>query len=143
MPDEPVPVITPEPIPPSSILNTIKKMLGLEIDYDAFDTDIIVNINSVLMGLTQIGVGPTTGFLITGADEVWSDLVGETTPISAVQTFIYLKVKILFDPPTSSSVLDALTRQASEFEWRLSVQVDPGEVATEEVVADDYPWFDA
>ena len=138
-----MPLPDPEPIPPDSILNTIKKILGLEIDYDAFDTDVIVSINSVLMGLTQIGIGPAGGFSITGPNEVWSDLLGEATNLAAVKSFIHLKVKLLFDPPTSSYVLESMNKQAAEFEWRLNIQVDPdpNAVVVEEVV-DDYPWYD-
>lgn len=119
MPD----VSNPEEVPSESILNTIKKMLGLELDYDAFDTDIIVNINSVMMGLTQIGIGPIDGFAVTGVYETWSDFLG-TTSAHAVKSFIYLKVKIMFDPPSSSFVLDAITKQASEFEWRLAAKAE-------------------
>ncbi len=105
-----------------SILNTIKKMLGIESDYDAFDTDIIVNINSALLTLTQLGIGPSDGFIITDKSSVWSDLIGDTKTLVAVQNFIYLKVRTLFDPPSSSFVLDAMNKQIEELTWRLNVQ---------------------
>ena len=108
----------------TSILNSIKKLLGIEQDYTHFDQDIILNINSVLMSLTQIGLGPSTGFIITGDTETWTDFLGERIDLESVKTFIYLKVRILFDPPSSSFVLDALERQASEMMWRLNVQIE-------------------
>lgn len=119
MPD---PVIIPIE---DSILNTIKKMLGLESDYDAFDTEITVHINSVLMTLTQLGVGPVDGYIITDATSLWTDFLTDISKLAAVKTYMYLKVKLVFDPPTSSFVQDALTRQATEWEWRLATKVDP------------------
>jgi len=107
-----------------SILLTIKRMLGIEPQYTHFDQDVIFNINTVLMTSNQIGVGPESGFLITGANEKWIDLLGERTDLEAVKSYIYLKVRLLFDPPSSSFVLDAMQRQATEIEWRLWVQVE-------------------
>lgn len=106
-----------------SILTSIKKLLGIEKDYDHFDADLIMHINSVLSILAQIGVGPTKGFSITGADEKWEDYVDLTT-FSLVKSYIYLKVKLLFDPPLSSAAMEAINRQISEFEWRLHVAAD-------------------
>ena len=110
-----------------SILNTIKKMLGLEADYDAFDTDIIVNINMVFNILLQLGVGPTEGFSITGPDEEWSDYIDDMRKLEMVKTYIYLKVKQIFDTGTSSALNNAIDNQIKELEWRLNVQVDPAE----------------
>ena len=88
-----------------SILQSIKKLLGLDENYDAFDDDVMMHINSVLMILTQLGVGPKNGFSITGEEETWGDYLGEDiSKLSAVKTYVYLKVKTMFDP-TSSSVL--------------------------------------
>lgn len=112
----------------TSILTSVKKMLGIEDDYTHFDPDIIININAVLMGLTQIGVGPTGGFLITGKDETWADLLGTRIDLEGVKTFVYLKVRMLFDQPASSFVLDAMQRQATEIEWRLNMQAENIEV---------------
>lgn len=107
-----------------SILSTIKKMLGIEEVYTHFDDEIIININSVFMTLTQLGVGPEAGFAITSKTETWSHfLIGETK-IESVKTYIYLKVRLFFDPPSSSFVLEAMERQITELEWRLNVQVD-------------------
>lgn len=110
-----------------SILNTIKKMLGIEADYDAFDVDIITNINSVFMALNSLGVGPKAGFEITGADETWQQFTGDTKKLNAVQSYIYLRVKLLFDPPSSSFVLESMKQQADEFGWRLHIQSEEGE----------------
>lgn len=107
-----------------SILTTIKKMLGIEADYKAFDIDLIVNINSALMTLNQLGIGPDSGFSITSDVEYWSDLLGSSTNLDGVKTYIYLKVKLIFDPPTNSAVIDAINRTISELEWRLMAQVD-------------------
>lgn len=110
-----------------SILNTIKKMLGFEADYNAFDTDIIVNINMVFNILLQLGVGPAEGFSISGPDETWSDYITDMRKLEMVKTYIYLKVKQIFDPGTSSALNTAIDNQIKELEWRLNVQVDPSE----------------
>lgn len=110
-----------------SILNTIKKMLGFEEDYDAFDTDIIININMVFNILNQLGVGPSESFSITGATETWDDYLTDMRKLEMVKTYIYLKVKQFFDPGTSSALNNAIDNQIKELEWRLNVQVDPGE----------------
>ena len=104
-----------------SILTSVKKMLGITEEYEHFDADLIMHINSVFMVLTQIGVGPSSGFVITGKNEVWTDFLSEAQTIEAVKSYIYLKVKTLFDPPLSSAVMDAMNRSINEFEWRLSV----------------------
>jgi hypothetical protein len=104
-----------------SILDSVKKMLGIGEDYEHFDTDIIIHINSVLMILTQIGVGPEEGFLISGADSKWNDFVTNDILVEAVKSYVYLRVKILFDPPSSSFVLDSMNNQARELEWRINL----------------------
>lgn len=110
-----------------SILNTIKKMLGLAEDYDAFDTDIIVNINMVFNILNQIGVGPSDAFYINDATSTWDEFIEDMRQLQMVKTYIYLKVKQIFDPGASSALNTAIENQIKELEWRLSVQVDPGE----------------
>lgn len=110
-----------------SILTSIKKLLGIAEDYTNFDTDIIIHINSVFSILTQLGVGPSEGFSISDANGVWSDFINDSTKIELVKTYIYLKVRLIFDPPQSSSVIDAMNRTISELEWRLNVAVDPGD----------------
>lgn len=110
-----------------SILTSIKKMLGITEEYEHFDADIIMHINSVFMILNQLGVGPSKGFLIKGKDEIWTDFIPEDSKLELVKSYMYLKVKLLFDPPLGSAVIDVMNRQISEFEWRLNDEVDPGE----------------
>lgn len=110
----------------NSILNSIKKMLGIEIDDDSFDTDIIFNINAAIMFLTQLGIGDDGGFFISDESAVWSDLIGDSKRIEAVKTYVYLKVRLGFDPPTSSAVLESINRQLNELAWRLLIQADTG-----------------
>lgn len=110
-----------------SILTTIKKMLGIDKEYAHFDVDIITNINMALMVLKQLGVCSESAPSITGDLDSWEDIFRERTDIDGVKTYIYLKVKIAFDPPTSSFVLDAMNKQITELEWRLNVQADAKE----------------
>lgn len=106
-----------------SILNTIKSMLGGIEDDNTFDTDIIVLINSAFQTLRQLGVGPAKGFTISDSTSTWTDF--STGPeISNVKTYIYLKVKTIFDPPSSSTVMDAYKATISELEWRLNADCE-------------------
>lgn len=108
-----------------SILNTVKKMLGLAEDYDAFDVDVVVGINSAFLTLKQLGVGPEEGFSITGSEEKWSNFLGaESALLGAVKQYIYLKTRMLFDPPSTSSHIDALKSAISELEFRLTVEAE-------------------
>ena len=108
----------------TSILTSIKKMLGVAEDYIEFDEDIITHINSVFLNLTQLGVGPEEGFMIEDDTAVWEDFIDDSIRLQAVKTYMYLKVKLLFDPPLSSSVTESFTRMIAELEWRLNVAVD-------------------
>lgn len=108
----------------TSILTSIKKMLGVAEDYTEFDEDIITHINSVFLNLTQLGVGPEEGFMIEDDTSVWEDFINDSIRLQAVKTYMYLKVKLLFDPPLSSSVTESFTRMIAELEWRLNVAVD-------------------
>jgi hypothetical protein len=108
-----------------SILKSIKKMLGITEEYTHFDTDIIMHINSVFMILQQLGVGPSDGFYIEDDSHTWSDYLADPTQLHAVRSYVYLKVRLLFDPPANSSHINAIDKQISEFEWRLNVAVDP------------------
>ena len=109
-----------------SILTSIKKLLGISEEYTQFDDDLIMHINSVFLNLTQLGVGPKEGFVIEDDSSVWSDFVDiyNNVQLNAIKTYIYLKVKLLFDPPLSSSVVESINRMISELEWRLNVAVD-------------------
>lgn len=110
-----------------SILTSIKKMLGIDEAYTHFDADIIMHINSVLMILAQLGVGPEEGFVIEDDTSTWINFIPEANAaqLHAVKTYIYMKVKLMFDPPLSSAVIESMNRQIAEFEWRLNVAVDP------------------
>lgn len=112
-----------------SILTSVKKMLGIAEEYEHFDADLIMHINSVFMILNQLGVGPGEGFSISGDGEVWTDFVQGKVRLDLVKSYLYLKVRLLFDPPLGSAVIEAMNRQISEFEWRLNVAVDSGELS--------------
>ena len=107
-----------------SILNSIKKIIGLDSAYDAFDTDIIIHINSVLMLLNQLGVG-VDGFSITGSTETWGDFLGDESKLHMAKSYVAMKTRLVFDPPTNGTVMEALKQSISEFEWRLNVEADP------------------
>lgn len=104
-----------------SILNGTKKILGIGAEYDAFDLDIITHINSVFSTLEQLGVGPEEGFMIMGDDETWTDFLGEDKRLNAVKSYVYLRVRLLFDPPANSFLVASLDEQRKELEWRLNV----------------------
>lgn len=107
-----------------SILLSVKKMLGLDKDYDVFDPELIIHINSVFGTLHQLGVGPEEQFRISGDSETWSEFDTEGEQIDEVKTYVYLRVRLLFDPPSSSFVLSSFKEQLQELEWRLNVKAD-------------------
>lgn len=109
-----------------SILTSIKKLLGIQEDYEHFDPDIIMHINSVFMIFMQLGVGPESGFRIQDKTAEWTEFLPDGSQLEAVKSYVFLKVKLLFDPPLSSAVIESINKQISELEWRLNVQVDPG-----------------
>lgn len=109
-----------------SILNTIKTMVGPSALYDVFDTDLIIFINSVLFILWQLGAGPKEPFRITGSNEKWTDFV-DGSEVEAVKGYVYLKTKLYFDPPSNSSLLNAMQEQCKELESRINYAVDDGE----------------
>ena len=107
-----------------SILTSIKAQLGIQEDYTAFDPQLIMHINSVLMVLNQLGVGPTAGFVISDKTSVWSDFLSSDKNLEATKSYIGMKVKMLFDPPTTSVVADSMNRMINEFEWRLNAEAE-------------------
>lgn len=107
-----------------SILTSIKKLLGISAEYEHFDQDLVMHINSVFMTLNQLGVGPEEGFSISDEDAIWSDFLKDKKLLEAVKSYMYLKVRLLFDPPASSTVMESMNRLANEFEWRLYIAVD-------------------
>lgn len=117
-----------------SILTSTKKLLGIVETDTHFDEDIIMHINTAMVSLNQIGVGPTTGFSIEDDTEVWDDLLEDRSDdLQSVKSYIYLKVRLLFDPPANSFIVESMNRQIAEIEWRLNVQVETGQ--DEEVLA--------
>ena len=114
-----------------SILTSTKKLLGIEADYTAFDLDIILHINSVFSTLHQIGVGPSDGFMIEDATTNWNTFTSGNATINSVKSYLYLRVRILFDPPATSFAIEAMRSQVRELEWRLNVAVEsPSPVVT-------------
>ena len=116
-----------------SILTSIKKMLGIAEEYTPFDVDIILHINSVFMILNQLGVGPSSGFRIEDDSATWSDFTEDKLDAEAVKSYIYLKVRLLFDPPSSSAAMESINRLISELEWRLNVAAELNKSNGEEV----------
>lgn len=110
-----------------SILVSIKKLLGIDSSYTQFDQDIIMHINSVFMILNQLGVGPEEGFTINSSSETWSSYISNDKLLEAVKSYMYLKVRKLFDPPITGSVSDSMNNLISELEWRINILVDNGE----------------
>lgn len=116
-----------------SILDTVKKMLGIPPEYDQFDTDIIIHINSVFSILTQLGVGSNDGFSIKDNTSLWSDYIPDGKALSDIKTYVYLKVRLIFDPPSASSAVEAMNKLVSELEWRINVAIDTKEEVNEDV----------
>lgn len=108
--------------PKNSILTSIKKLLGITESCTDFDTDIIMHINTVLMTLNQLGIG-TEGFQIEDKNAVWSEFV-ESNKLAATKSYVYLRVKLLFDPPLNSAIIEAIKESIRELEWRLNIRVE-------------------
>lgn len=115
-----------------SILDSTKQSLGLATDYTPFDSQIIMHINSVLGILHQLGIGPEDGFAITDSSAEWADLLADVKPLNTVQSYVYLRVRYLFDPPGTSFALSAMQEQFRELEFRINLyretQLEPVEV---------------
>lgn len=105
-----------------SILTSVKKVLGLTEADTSFDVDITMHINSVLATLNQVGIGPAEGFMIEDADDTWDSFFGSDPRLNSVKSYVYLRVRLLFDPPGTSYALASMEKQITEFEWRLNVQ---------------------
>ena len=107
-----------------SILESVKHLLGPGSCDDHFDNDLIIFINGVFSQLTQLGVGPEKGFSIDGPDKFWEEYISDDPKLEMVKTYMYTKVRLRFDPPQSSSVIQLMQQDASELEWRLNVAAD-------------------
>ena len=104
-----------------SILTSVKKSLPMEEDCKHFDGPLIMHINTVLSILTQVGVGPSSGFALESGTETWDDFVGSEPKFNMVKTYVCQKVKMVFDPPQSSTHMEALKGSIAELEWRLNI----------------------
>ena len=102
-----------------SILNTIKVLVGVDENYTAFDTDIITGINTALATLHELGVGPTNGLQIVDASTLWSEFVESSTLLGLCKQYISLKTRLIFDPPTNSTVIENINGSIRELEWRI------------------------
>jgi hypothetical protein len=111
----------------NSILSCTKKNLGIDDDFTGFDADVIMCVNTSLNVLTQLGVGPKEGFSISSKDETWDQFIGDNKRLNMVKSYIFMKTKLMFDPPTISAVLSAYQEQVKEYESRLNYEVDPPE----------------
>lgn len=109
-----------------SILTSIKKLLGLPEEYEHFDADITMHINAVFMILTQLGIGKPEGFVITDKTQTWNDFLpnGDLVKVSAIKSYMFMKVKLAFDPPQSSFVIESYNKLINEYEWRMNINVD-------------------
>lgn len=122
-----------------SILTSVKKVLGIPSYYDHFDRDILLHLNTVMSILNQLGVGPEEGFIVEDDSTTWSDLFDgdiDTNKMMYVESYVCLRVRLLFDPPTSSGAIDAMERQMRELEWRITVTRDPRDNSEEGTVDD-------
>lgn len=109
----------------NSILDSTKKILGIAPEYQAFDLDVLTHINSVFSTLEQLGVGPEGGFFIEDAETTWEAFLGTDPRLNMVKSYMYLRVRLLFDPPPTSFAITSLEEQAKQMEWRLQVFADP------------------
>lgn len=106
-----------------SILNDIKKSLGIVPTYTEFDDQLIMSINSVFSTLHQLGYGPDEGYEITDETDVWSDYI-ESTRMNFIKSYITMKVHVMFDPPTSSIAMESLNKAIAEYEWRINSEAE-------------------
>lgn len=105
------------------VLESVKKWIGPSVEYDYFDSDILMHINSYFAVMTQCGIGPLDGFIVTDTTE-WTDFLPEGTVLEMAKQYVQLRTRLTFDPPTSSFVADSLKKNADEMEWRMYVQTD-------------------
>ena len=109
------------------ILEDVKKQVGLIPEYDAFDDQLLMDINAAFATLHQLGVGPADGFTIEDEYTEWTDFVNDDAQLQAVKSYMYLKVKLRFDPPLSTAVIESTNRMIAELEWRLNVAAESEE----------------
>lgn len=130
-----------------SILDSVKKVLGLDSAYTAFDVDVLMHINTVFSDLHDLGIGPDAGFMITDNTAVWSSYLGTDNNLNRIKTYVSLRVRAIFDPPQTSYAIDAMEKQIKEFEWRLNVRregtawIDPTPPPTPPPTPDPMCWW--
>lgn len=126
-----------------SILISIKKLLGIQPEYTNFDEDIIIHINTVFGALNQLGVGPKEGFMIVDENSEWSEYTTSVN-LNIIRSYIYLRVRVLFDPPTSSVLMESMNRSIAELEWRIFLEGDPiiEDPSTSDEYNDNVEWGD-
>lgn len=110
----------------SSILNDVKKAIGIDKDYNDFDVDLITFINSAFFNLRQLGVGPKEGYSISGEENKWSEFTANESLLTGVKPYIQQKVRLQFDPPTNSFLEQSIRKNIEEYEWRLNIQGEGG-----------------
>lgn len=110
--------------PKFSILTSVKKLLGIQEEDESFDVELILDINSIFMILNQLGLGPEKGFFIEDKEDAWTDFLKDRNDLNAVKTYIYLKVRLMFDPPQMGYLVDSINKQCQELEWRINVQAE-------------------
>lgn len=114
----------------NNILRTVKKMLGITAEDTHFDLDIMLHINSTFSVLTQLGAGPENGYAISSGEETWDEFLEESKLLNMVKSYMFLRVRSLFDPPTNASLFDAMEKMIKEYEWRIEVAVTEGKVSS-------------
>ena len=117
----------------NSILNSIKKLLGITEEQTDFDMDIIIHINTTLTILNDLGVGPEEGFVIEDSSATWDEYITDRRKFDKIKTYVYLKVRLYFDPPQNASLKEAMEKQAAELEWRLNTSAENQEGSENEV----------
>lgn len=109
---------------PNSVLHSIKKPMGLEPEDNSYDSDLIFHINSVFLDLLQLGVGSITGFQIVDEKDIWSDFIPDSVLQNSVKEYVYLRVRLLFDPPTSATLVESMNNSINRLEWRIKIQAE-------------------
>lgn len=110
-----------------SILDSIKNMLGINEEDTNFDRELIIYVNGALMIMSQLGVG-ADGYLISGRENTWKDFIGDREDLELVKSAVYLRVRLIFDPPQNSFLVDAINKQIAEYDWRIEINHKPAEV---------------
>lgn len=124
-----------------SILHDVKQMIGQDWEDTTFDLDITTHINAIWLDLEQLGVGPVAGYSISGADNKWSELIPPSNLLNAVKTYMYIRVRLVFDPPQTGPLVQALEKQVERLEFRINVEAERPVVVVPDVVQGEFPTF--